>query len=158
MAKQIRNPGVRFALGATGPYANKLGGGSYARAMSIDPIIPDDAWTIEDPATCSIDNHVITWNRLLVDSMIRLLEPTGFAAGQTWRVSYTVLDNTGNAFGLFCSSASSLFPSTNLPTDLGSQSQDTVSANNSFLIRWSPNAAFNNETLVIKDVRIKRIG
>ncbi len=158
MRRQIINRGIRFARTATGPYARKISNRNFARAAARGvKTVPDALWNIEDPTTCNISNGVITWNRTTSDSFIYLEVPASFAVNQTWVVSYTVLNDggQGDVNGIFCSSASTLFPSTGIAAGLGNQSQEyTPGIENPRLLRWTPNALYNGQTLQINNVKV----
>lgn len=119
-------------------------------------VIPDNLWIIEQPTTCDITNGVITWNRITADSFIKLDKPPSYSPGQTWVLSYEVIENSGIGVfnGLFCSSASSVRSSAAVTTALGNQEYEDVGIDSSALLRWTPPNTFDGQTLQIQNVRL----
>ena len=97
MRRQIRNRGIRFARGATGPYANKLKKGVKARAATLQRggnIWTDNPDTVQAGWTDNGDGSY-TCNGTDLALILQDTAPGALVDGKTYTVKFTVAATSG---------------------------------------------------------------
>jgi hypothetical protein len=123
-----------------------------------------DAWTEAAPDYSEVEDSgtKIIWTRGVGtgDAFVALaLADIGLTivGGETYILSYNVTENDGvDGNNLFCSSTSSLAPSSAISTDLGVQTYALVASSNSNLMRWTALSSFEGKTLVLENISMRR--
>jgi hypothetical protein len=123
-----------------------------------------DAWTEAAPDYSEVEDSgtKIIWTRGVGtgDAFVALaLADIGLTivGGETYILSYNVTENDGvDGNNLFCSSTSSLAPSSVISTDLGVQTYALVASSNSNLMRWTALSSFEGKTLVLENISMRR--